>query len=86
MVNIGRFLNFSNSVLLGSLMTGAGMAGLMYYNNTSDDPYVDLKGMENEEKDDEIIKKDDNLYVVGKMDEECSCLEVYGKKIHYPCL
>ena len=54
------------------------MAGLMYYNNVNEDPYVDLKGIEDDEKDDEFIKKDDNLYVVGKMEEECSCLEVYG--------
>lgn len=61
----------------GSLMTGAGMSGLMYYNNFNEDPYVDLKGIEEDEKEDEIIKKDDNLYVVGKMEEESSCLEVY---------
>jgi len=61
----------------GSLMTGAGMSGLMYYNNPNEDPYVDLKAVDDEEKDDEIIKKDDNLYVIGKMEEESSCLEVY---------
>ena len=60
-------------------MTGAGMSGLMYYNNPNEDPYVDLKAVDDEEKDDEIIKKDDNLYVIGKMEEESSCLEVYGK-------
>lgn len=61
----------------GSLMTGAGMAGLMYYNKDGEDPYVDLKGVEDEEKDDEIIKKEDNLFVVGKMEEESSCLDIY---------
>ena len=59
-------------------MTGAGMAGLMYYNKDGEDPYVDLKGVEDEEKDDEIIKKEDNLFVVGKMEEESSCLDIYG--------
>ena len=63
----------------GSLMTGAGMAGLMYYNSKDKDPYVDLKGIEEEEQDDDIIKKEDNLFVVGKMEEESSCLDIYGK-------
>ena len=42
----------------GSLMTGAGMAGLMYYNTKDEDPYVDLKGIEEEEQDDDNIKKE----------------------------
>ena len=63
-------------------MTGAGMAGLMFYNNKNEDPYVDLKGIEEEEKDDEIIKKDDNMFVVGKMEEENSCLDVYGNLLN----
>lgn len=61
----------------GIMMTGAGMAGLMYFAREEEDPYVDIKQLESDEKEDLIIKSDDNLFVVGKMEEDCSCLEVY---------
>ncbi|XP_065669091.1 periodic tryptophan protein 1 homolog isoform X2 [Hydra vulgaris] len=61
----------------GTKMTGAGMAGLMYFVSTEEDPYVDLKGMDDEDKEDYVIKKNDNLFVVGKMEEDHSCLDVY---------
>lgn len=61
----------------GALMTGAGMAGLMYFASTKDDPYVDMKDVDEEDREDFIIKKEDNLFVVGKMEEDFSCLEVY---------
>jgi len=61
----------------GSLMTGAGMAGLMYFDSMKDDPYINVKDLEEEERTDSMIKATDNLFVVGKMEEEYSCLDVY---------
>lgn len=61
----------------GIMMSGAGMAGLMYFAGEEEDPYVDIKQLEADEREDLVIKKDDNMFVVGKMEEDCSCLEVY---------
>merc|ERR550534_1339806 len=61
----------------GVKMTGAGMAGLIYFDNKEDDPYVDLKKMKEEDEEEQRIKPDDNLFVVGKMEDEFSCLDVY---------
>jgi len=61
----------------GSLMTGAGMAGLMYFDSNKDDPYINVKDLEEEERGESLIKSSDNLFVAGKMEEEYSCLDVY---------
>jgi len=61
----------------GVRMTGAGMAGLIYFDNKEDDPYVDLKKMKEEDEEDLHIKPGDNLFVVGKMEDEFSCLDIY---------
>lgn len=61
----------------GTLMDGAGMSGLMYFKSNDDDPYIDIKDMDDDEKNDFLIKSDDNLFVVGKMEEDYSCLDVY---------
>jgi len=61
----------------GSLMTGAGMSGLMYFDSNKDDPYINVKDLEEEERIDSFIKKNDNLFVLGKMEEEYSSLDVY---------
>merc|ERR1711962_798432 len=61
----------------GSLMTGAGMAGLMYFDKNTDDPYINVKDLDEEERADSMIKPTDNLFVVGKVEEEYSCLDVF---------
>merc|ERR1711973_915811 len=61
----------------GSLMTGAGMAGLMYFDSNKDDPYINVKDLDEEERADSMIKPTDNLFVVGKVEEEYSCLDVF---------
>jgi len=61
----------------GAIMTGAGMSGLMYFNSNEEDPYITMKDTDEEDKEDFIIKKEDNLFVVGKMEEDYSCLDVY---------
>ena len=61
----------------GSLMTGAGMAGLMYHDSNTDDPYINVADLEEEERTDALIKPTDNLFVVGKVEEEYSCLDVF---------
>ena len=38
--------------------------------------------VDNEEEEDLAIKQDDNLLVVGHIDDEFSTLEVYGEKIY----
>lgn len=61
----------------GVMMSGAGMDGLLYFSQNEEDPYVNLKSMNEEDKEDFQIKPDDNLFVVGKMEEDHSCLEIY---------
>merc|ERR1711962_1173209 len=61
----------------GSLMTGAGMVGLMYFDKNTDDPYINVKDLEEEERAESTIKPTDNLFVVGKVEEEYSCLDVF---------
>merc|ERR1712180_456360 len=53
----------------GSLMTGAGMAGLMYFDSNKDDPYINVKDLDEEERTDSLIKPTDNLFVVGKVED-----------------
>lgn len=44
------------------------------------DPYITLEGSDDDsEKDDDIIKPDDNLIVVGHVEGDVSTLEIYGK-------
>ncbi|XP_028409152.1 periodic tryptophan protein 1 homolog [Dendronephthya gigantea] len=61
----------------GVVMTGAGMAGLTYFANNQDDPYITLKEDDEDEKEDVQIKSTDNLIVIGKVDEELSSLDIY---------
>jgi periodic tryptophan protein 1 len=62
----------------GVKTTVGGLAGLMYYANEDDDPYITLKDEEDEEeKEDYIIRPDDNLLLVGKAQEEFSSIEVH---------
>jgi len=61
----------------GELMTGAGMAGLTYFASNDDDPYITMKNFDDEDRDDFVIKSDDNLIVIGKMEEEYCNLEIY---------
>eukprot|EP00794_Sanderia_malayensis_P012708 gene12708-14013_t len=61
----------------GEIMSGAGMAGLTYFTSNEDDPYITMKNIEDEDKDDYIIKPTDNLIVTGKMEEEYCNLEIH---------
>ncbi|XP_065072087.1 periodic tryptophan protein 1 homolog [Rhopilema esculentum] len=61
----------------GEMMTGAGMAGLTYFASNEDDPYITMKNIEDEDRDDFLIKPNDNLIAIGKMEEEYCNLEIY---------
>ena len=48
--------------------------------NFDDDPLITIKEDDNDsEKDDDIIKPDDNLVLLGHIDGDASILEVFGK-------
>jgi len=61
----------------GELMSGAGMAGVTYYASNEDDPYVTLKNPDDDKEEEDFnIKPDDNLIVVGHVDQDFSTLEI----------
>lgn len=66
----------SEDELEGELMTGAGMSGVAYYASIEDDPYVTLKPDEAEDRDNFLIKPNDNLIVAGHVDQDFSILEI----------
>jgi len=61
----------------GAIMTGAGMTGLAYFASNDEDPYISLKEADEDEEEDSMIRKTDNMFVIGKMEEEYSSLDVY---------
>lgn len=61
----------------GEIMSGAGMAGLSYFASNSDDPYITMKNIDEDDRDDFVIKPTDNLIVIGKMEDEYCNLEVH---------
>eukprot|EP00112_Aurelia_sp_Birch-Aquarium-sp1_P007920 Seg1865.7 transcript_id=Seg1865.7/GoldUCD/mRNA.D3Y31 product="Periodic tryptophan protein 1-like" protein_id=Seg1865.7/GoldUCD/D3Y31 len=61
----------------GELMSGAGMAGLTYFASNEDDPYITIKNIDDEDREDFMIKSNDNLIVVGKMEEDYCNLDVH---------
>lgn len=74
----------------GVKVSGAGMGnslvGLTYYSNNEDDPYITLKEEDNDsDTDDFNILPSDNLLLVGRADEEYSCIEVkvYNEATHH---
>lgn len=61
----------------GVMMTGAGMKGLMYYENQEGDPYVVMNDDSGSEKEDWQLKPSDSLIIVAKTEEEIATLEVH---------
>ncbi|XP_065915396.1 periodic tryptophan protein 1 homolog [Dysidea avara] len=65
----------------GVKVSGAGMgnslAGLTYYATNEDDPYITLNENDNDSDSEELkVLPTDNLLLVGRADEEYSCIEV----------
>ncbi|XP_047098262.1 periodic tryptophan protein 1 homolog [Schistocerca piceifrons] len=54
-----------------------GIGSLVVHDTSGKDPYVTLDDSDDSEKDDEIIKPDDNLVVVGHVSGDASVLEIY---------
>jgi len=61
----------------GAVMTGAGLQGLMYFNSNDEDPYINIKDLDEDERGDSMINKNDNLFVTGRMEEDYNSLDVY---------
>lgn len=60
------------------------IGNLAVYASNSGDPYVTLgKNDDDSEKEDDIIKPEDNLILVGHVEGDASILEVYGKCVHW---
>ena len=60
------------------------IGNLTVYSSNSGDPYVTLgknDDDEDSEKEDDIIKPEDNLILVGHVEGDASILEVYGKSV-----
>ena len=51
--------------------------GLTYYRNNDEDPYITMKGEDEDEREDLEVLPTDNLLVVAKTGDEISLLEVY---------
>lgn len=56
------------------------MDGLALIEKDGKDPYITVPESEDDdsEKEDEIIKPDDNLVLLGHVDGDASILEIYG--------
>lgn len=56
------------------------MGGLASINPDGKDPYITVPESDDNdsEKEDDIIKPDDNLVLLGHVDGDASILEVYG--------
>ena len=61
--------------------TAGGLDGLMAHADPRDDKYLRNPDEDDDQSDieDNIIKPDDNLLLVGHVDGDASILEVYGK-------
>ena len=59
------------------------IGNLAVYASNSGDPYVTLGKNDDDdsEKEDDIIKPEDNLILVGHVEGDASILEVYGKSL-----
>ena len=53
-----------------------GLGGVSYYKTQSEDPYLS-RDTDDEEAEDERIEAEDNMVVVGKLNNDCCQLEVY---------
>lgn len=69
---------FNNNFLAGGIQCT--VAGLAVINPDGKDPLVTVGDSEDEdsEKEDDIIKPDDNLVIVGHVEGDASILEVFG--------
>ena len=60
--------------------TAGGIEGLMAFPDPESDPYFSKLAKDDEDSDDEdfVIRKDDNLVLVGHVEGNAAILEVYG--------